>query len=154
MIHQVHTVRIHEKKVRGKCTCVQVTLFTLIRWNRPVRGLPSKGQTSCSCQKTQILDQIFFVVNRKVSVFFWLVWDWKYPLFTGGKYCFYNLHTVPRFPKKGFPAVSELCKDTSMTHCTIPWKKRSGESAVWGLTAIPVVSLNKRNYTVWVPSKK
>ena len=65
-----------------------------------------------------------------------------------------KINTVPRFPKKVFPAASELCKYAPRTHCAIPWEKRSEESVLWGLTAIPVVTLTKRNCTVWVPSKK
>lgn len=128
MIYQVHTVRIHEKEVRGKFTCVQVTFFTLIRWNCPVRGLPSKGQASCSCQKIQILDQIFVVVNRKVSVFFWLVWGCKYPLFTGGKYCFTIFTQFPDSPKKVFLQSQSYIK-THLWHI-VPFHEKRGQGRV------------------------
>lgn len=124
MIHQVHTVRTHGKEVRGKCTCVQVTLLALIRWNCPVRGLPSKkGQASCSCQKTQILDQIFVVMKRKISVFFWLVWGYKYPLFTGGKYT-----QFPDSPKK-FSLQAQSCVKMHLEH-TVPFQEKTDQGRV------------------------
>lgn len=124
MIHQVHTVRTHEKEVRGKCTCVQVTLVALIRWNYPVRGLPSKkGQASCSCQKTQILDQIFVVMKTKISVFFWLVWGYKYPLFTEGKYT-----QFPDSPKK-FSLQAQSCVKMHLEH-TVPFQEKTDQGRV------------------------
>lgn len=48
---------------------------------------------------------------------------------------------IPRLTKTCFPTVSELCKDTPGTQCTILWEKRSGERVLWELSTIPVVNL-------------
>lgn len=82
-------------------------------------------------------------------------WGCNFPAFTGGKYCFCQWSSMPRFRKTWSSAVSELCKDTTRTHCTIPWEKRSRESVLWMLTPITVVTQNKWNCTRrWLPSKK
>ena len=59
--------------------------------------------------------------------------------------------------KTCLPKVSRLYKDTRKTHYTIPWKweKRSEESILWVLTAIPVVTAIRWNCSErWLPSKK
>ena len=54
-----------------------------------------------------------------------------------------------------FPCMSELCKDTPRMYCKIPWEKRSGESVLWVLSAIPIVTLINWNCTLrWLLSKK
>ena len=46
-------------------------------------------------------------------------------------------------------------KDTTGTHCTIPWEKVSRENVLRVFTAIPVVTLSRQNCTVrWLPCKK
>lgn len=69
------------------------------------------------------------------------------PSFYSGKILF--LPSGPNFQvhKTGFFACSELWERTLWTHCTISWKKkkRSGESAVWVSTVIPLATLIRLN---------
>ena len=60
-----------------------------------------------------------------------------------GKYFFCLRAPIPRFQKTHFPAVSELYENTPMTQYDILSEKRSGESVLLMLTAIPVVILVK-----------
>ena len=62
---------------------------------------------------------------------------------------------IPSFTKTWLSGYSNLCKDTPETQCTILWEKRSGESVLWVLTAIPVVTLINWNCVLkWLLSKK
>ena len=57
--------------------------------------------------------------------------------------------------KNMLPCIFRFCKGTPRPHCTIPQEKRSGESVLWALTAIPLVTLIRSNYTfTWFFSKK
>ena len=61
---------------------------------------------------------------------------------------------ISRFTKTCFPAVSELCKDTPITHCTVPLERISGRSVLWLLATIPGVILVRWNCTVrWLISR-
>ena len=85
-------------------------------------------------------------------MFFWQVWGWNCPAFTGVKYCFCNQAPISVFTKTCYPAVSELCKYTYRKHHTIPLEKWSRESVLWLLTTIPVVTQLRRKCTVrWLP---
>lgn len=76
--------------------------------------------------------------------------------FHSGKILFFHQAPIPRFTKTCFPAVSELCKDTRKTQCTIPWEwqKRLGESILWVLTAIPVIPIRWNCSERWLSRKK
>ena len=65
-----------------------------------------------------------------------------------GKYFFCHQAPITRFKEACFPSFSELSKNTPRKHCTTPWEKRSRESVLWLLTAIPVVSLIRWNSTI------
>ena len=49
----------------------------------------------------------------------------------------------PQFPgsQNMFACILELCKETPRKPWNISWEKRSGESVLWVLTAIPIVTL-------------
>ena len=66
-----------------------------------------------------------------------------------------NKAPVPRFTDTCFLAVSELCKDTARTHCTIPWKKRC-HCRVFCECWLPYWLLLWLDETTvkWLPSKK
>ena len=87
-------------------------------------------------------------------MFFWPNQGCNYSVFTIRKH-FCHQAPIARFIKTCFPAFPEFCKDIPMKRCTIPWEKMSGDSVLWVLTAIPVVTLIRWNFTVrWLPSKK
>jgi len=113
------------------------------------------GNSNTVNSKTQI--QGCFEMKRKMNhcAFFCQFWSCNYSFFIGEKHCFYQQVPGPRFTKTGFPTVSELCKDTPKSLWTIPGGKRSGETFLWVLTAIPVVTIFRWNWNVrWLPSKK
>ena len=95
--------------------------------------------------------------RKMTSVFSWQVWGCNYPHFTVGKYFICHQATTPRF-KKNFSLQFQSCIKTLLAHnVTLHQKrdKRSRESVLWVLTAIPVVTLIRWNYTVrWLTKKK
>ena len=94
-------------------------------------------------KKAQILDQRWCYEEKNEPRCFSQYWGYNFPALTGGKYCFCQWAPMSRFRKTWFSAVSELCKNTTRTHCTIPWEKRSRENVLWMLNPITVVTPNK-----------
>ena len=142
-----HTVLPWEKRSRESVLWVltAISVVTLIRWNCTVRWLPrKKWQVACFFfKKAQILDQRWCYEEKNEPRCFSQYWGYNFPALTGGKYCFCQWAPMPRFRKTWFSAVSELCKNTTRTHCTIPWEKRSRENVLWMLNPITVVTPNK-----------
>ena len=98
--------------------------------------------------------QLFLSQNSK---------NWPKLLFYDEKYepgCFsvqFEAETIKLLQSENtsFACIWELCKDTPRMHCKIPWEKRSGESILWVLTTIPIVTLINWNCTLkWLLSKK
>ena len=73
----------------------------------------------------------------------------------GKKYFLCHHSPISRFTKMSILAVSELYKDTSRTHCSIPWEKMSLESVLWVFTTRKDVTIIRWNCTVRLyPRKK
>ena len=100
-------------------------------------------------RKFKITTEAFSVVKRKINQCVYLAsLRLKLSSFHWRKILFFHQIPIPRFTKTFFTAVSELCKDTPGAHCTISWEKKSGESVLWVLTAIPCGTLIRWKYTV------
>ena len=119
---------------------------TLIRWNKLINDfLAWSGKHPVSFRKLQKKTKVVVLMKKRKK---------KEAVCFSGK-------LKPTGPKSQvhkacFPAVSGLCKDTRKTQCTIPWEwqKRSGESILWVLTAIPVIPIRWNCFERWLPRKK
>ena len=70
------------------------------------------------------------------------------------KYFLCHHSPISRFTKIHILAVSGLYKDTSRTHCSIPWEKMSLESVLWVFTTRKDVTMIKWNCTVRLHPRK
>ena len=84
------------------------------RGKQPVSYIKHKNLTKVVIMKIK--------TNQSVS---WQDCGCNYPFYKCGKDSFYLFLFVCRFTNACFLAVSELCKDTLRTHCTIIWKDDS-----------------------------
>ena len=155
-----YIVRFLEKRGQGRVFCECWVPYPLLPWL--IETVLSDDFSARSGKKTVSLVKLKYVIKTVVerrekwtSVFFWQIWGCKSPTFTGGKYSLCHQAQILRFTKTCFPAVSELCKDNPRTLCTIPWEKSSGESVLWVLSVIPVVTLIRWSSNIrWLPSKE
>ena len=135
------------------CDCWLPYLFLLLWGETTVRWLTSKkSEASFYFRKLKIMTKAVVVMKSE-------------PVCYSGKFKSetnqFSLRKIlclqapiPRFTKTCFPAVSELCKDTPITHCTVPLERISGRSVLWLLATIPGVILVRWNCTVrWLISR-
>ena len=139
------------------CECWLPYLFLLLWGWTTVRWLPSKkSKASFLFQIIQNPDQSS-CCNEEKNEPVCSPGEFKSETkqFSLRKILFYHQAPIPRFTKTCFPAVSELCKDTPMTHCIIPLEKMSGRSVLWLLTTIPLGTLVRWNCTArWLINRK
>ena len=130
-------------------TCCYLLGKSVLSDDFPVR---QSGKLSVSFRKLMCLTKAVAVMKRIMN---WRIHHCNNPVFTGEKYCFLHPTPIPTLPDTCFLAVSELCKDTPRIHWTIPWEKSTGESVLWVLMVIPVVTLTTWKCTVsWLRAKE
>ena len=127
--------------------------MTVIGWNCTVRSLPSKKWQAAYFRKFKIMTKAAVVMKRKMTQCVFLVSLMLQPS------SFHWEKNISFAITSQFPgcilAVSELYKDTSRTHCSIPWEKMSLESVLWVFTTRKDVTIIRWNCTVRLyPRKK
>ena len=130
---------------------ITIPAVTVIRWNCSVRWLPSQiSEASFLFQKLKTMRNAIVMKRKMNQCAFLACLGLQLPSFTGGKYSFLKSGPNAQVKKKK----KKLClqfqscvKHNYKTQYTIPWEwqKRSGESILWVLTAIPVVILIRWN---------
>ena len=127
----------------------------MIRWNCTVIEPPSKKWlAACFWQKTKIFDKFVVVIKNETSVFFWQCEAANIHL-SQEKITVLSLKHNSQVHKNMFTSGFWLCKDTTRTHSTIPWEKRSRRGVLWVLNAISVVTQIRWNCTLrWLPRMK
>ena len=107
-------------------------------------------QADCFFQKTQMIDQSFSC-NKEIN---------EAECFSGGfeagtlrlspgKYIAFAIRLpLPSSQRQLSLQFLSSVKDTTRTHCTLPWEKVSEPRVLWVLTAIPCGTLIRWKYTV------
>ena len=122
---------------------IAISVVTLTRWNCTVRWLPrKKWQVPWFLKKAQILDQrCCYEEKNEPRCFSISIEAAIFQLSQEENTAFANGPQCPGSEKHD--SLQFLCKDTTRTHCTILWERRSRESVLWMLNPITVVTQNK-----------